>query len=110
MKIHNVINILKYNKQDLLIKSIRPTIKNAKTEPFKTFSYAAPHTHRVTNNLKKQTQLNVAYNTNNKLSRLIRNHQNKTAIMKQCGVYKLNCLSCNSVYVGQTERLIFEII
>ena len=63
-----------------------------------TFTYHSPLIHKVTN---KNTNLNIAFRTGNTIYNQIYNRlpQNK---MNASRIYRLQCKTCNRLYVGQT--------
>jgi transposase-like protein len=69
-----------------------------------TFTYHRPLTHKVTS-LLKHTNLNIAFRTSNTIYMQLCDEvpQNK---MNSSGIYRLQCKSCHSSYVGQTGRSI----
>ncbi len=46
----------------------------------------------------------IAFKTNHNLGRYIKNNKSKTAKLEKSGVYRLNCGTCDKVYIGQTGR------
>ena len=48
--------------------------------------------------------LNIRFKTNNKLSSFIKNNKSKNSKDKKSGVYKLECGTCDKVYISQTGR------
>lgn len=53
----------------------------------------------------KEHHVKIEYKTNNKLWKLIKyNKEEIEEKQKRSEVYKLNCGSCNGVYIGQTGK------
>jgi len=53
--------------------------------------------------LFKNTDVKVAFTTNNNIERLLSIHCNQTQNKyDKCGIYQLTCPSCNKKYIGQT--------
>jgi len=53
----------------------------------------------------KKYGLNIAYSVPNTLNKYIKRHKDKIDLKSQKEVvYKIDCLNCNSSYVGQTKR------
>ena len=85
------------------IRKAFPTIKSDFNLGYKTITYTGKLTQHVGKHLKKHN-IKIAYRTNNKLGKLIKNNKNKTKKEQKCGVYKLKCGSCAKIYIGQTGR------
>ena len=58
----------------------------------------------VITNLFRKTDINIAWQTNNTIQRLLMQRQQTPDIYTQSGVYKLTCTDCKKAYVGQTGR------
>ena len=82
------------------------TNNNSKKESWATFTYFGKATKTITK-LFKDTQLRIAYKTNNtirkRLSPNIRNNDPQQQYDK-CGVYCITCPDCDRKYIGQTGR------
>jgi hypothetical protein len=65
-----------------------------------TFTYHSPLIHKL-KNLPKYTNLNIAFGTTNTICNQLCDKvpQNK---INPSGIYRLKCINCNSLYVGQT--------
>lgn len=93
------INIIK----QIAINNGYPSNKEKKKDNYKTIEYIGPITNQISKTLKNNG-INIAFKTNNNLSKYINNKKEKVDKINQSGVYKLNCGSCNAIYVGQTGR------
>lgn len=59
---------------------------------------------KQTRNILKKPGWNIAYRTDNSLSRLInKKKSNQDKYNNNSGVYKLNCTECSQYYIGQTR-------
>jgi len=99
------INLLQKLKQRIQRKLSHPTLpsKNSDTK-WTTFTDSTPQIKKITN-IFKQTNVKIAYKTNNTILRLTRPTTN-TPIPPHAnsGVYALTCNTWKQVYVGQTGR------
>ena len=72
-----------------------------------TFTYVGPQTKFITK-LFKNTNLNIAYKTNNTIGKLLTPNNTSTSDkFNKSGIYQLTCLDCNMKYIGQTGRSIY---
>ena len=55
-------------------------------------------------NIFSHTELNIAYRAINTLFNRLQNTQETQAKFQKSRIYKLACRTCNSAYVGQTDR------
>jgi hypothetical protein len=69
-----------------------------------TCTYHSPLIHKFTN-LFKNTNLHIAFRTNNTILHYLR-HQSPHNKHNAIGIHKLQCTTCNKLYVGQTGRSI----
>lgn len=97
--IDDIITKKQYNKAIKLAYPCYP--KN--DSGFKTLTYNGKITHKVSKYLRKRN-IRIAFKTNNKLGKLIKNNKTKNKKENKCGVYKLKCGSCPKIYIGQTGR------
>jgi len=69
-----------------------------------TFTYTTPHIRKITN-IFKQTNVKIAFKTNNTILQLTR-PTTKTLIPPHAssGVYTLTCNTWKQIYVGQTSQ------
>ena len=69
------------------------------------FSYTGRET-RIITKLFKDTDLKIAYTTNNNLKKLLNTQKEKSPKNKynNSEVYQLNCPTCQKKYIGQTDR------
>ena len=66
------------------------------------FTYIGRETRSVTK-LFRNTQVKIAYGTNNNLGRLLRYNATGTENKyEKSGIYQLSCPTCNRKYIGQT--------
>ena len=79
-----------------------PTIPTP-NQKYKTLTYSGKLTNKVSKKLAG-TVLKIAYRTNNKLSKYIKNNKTKSSKQNKSGVYKLTCGTCPKFYIGQTGR------
>ena len=60
------------------------------------------------NNTMKKYNYKIGFRTDNKLEKLLKtknkNNNNGDDFIKKAGVYKINCESCDKIYIGQTGR------
>ncbi|KYN12115.1 hypothetical protein ALC57_15729, partial [Trachymyrmex cornetzi] len=72
--------------------------------------FTVPYIKNISKKFKSITEKNnfkIAYKPMNKLNSIIKTGKDKLDKMEQCNeVYKINCLNCESSYVGQTKRKI----
>ena len=70
-----------------------------------TFTHTSPQIRKATN-IFQHTNITIAFKYNNTLSRLSKpsNKTPPTAPYDKCGIYSLQCVTCNKEYVGQTSR------
>ena len=99
-------NILKKIQYKKAIKSIYPVLPS-KNKKFQVLTYFGEPSLDIANQLKR-LDLNVCFRTNNSLGKLIKNNKSKTPDDKKSGVYKLECGTCDKVYIGQTGRTFRE--
>ena len=67
-----------------------------------TFTNFIPLIRRITN-LFKQSNLKVAFRATNTIQQQL---TGKQTYKDPCGIYQLNCNTCNGMYVGQSGRAI----
>jgi hypothetical protein len=70
-----------------------------------TFTYTGKETRYITK-LFKETEINIAFKTNNTIKRIIKTnphieHKNR---YNSPGIYKLKCKDCPLQYIGKTGR------
>ena len=87
------------------MKLVYPTIINSNEKSFKAITYFGPCSSKLAKIIiDKNSDLNIAFTTCNKLGKHIRNNKDKTNKGDKSGIYKLKCGSCNKFYIGQTGR------
>ncbi|KAL1117764.1 hypothetical protein AAG570_004079 [Ranatra chinensis] len=69
---------------------------------YASFTYVGPETHKITNTLRKYG-ITPAFKTNNKIQNYICPKPDQK-VLDCSGVYKLQCNTCDLVYIGQTGR------
>jgi hypothetical protein len=67
-----------------------------------TFTFHSPLVYKVTN-LFKKNNLNIAFRATNTVQQQL---SPKPKSNNPSGIYRLECKTCNKVYVGQSDRLI----
>ena len=83
-------------------------ISNHTKTKWATFTYVGPQTKHITK-LFKNTNLQIAYKTNNTIQKLFTRTNTSTADkFDNCEIYQLTYLDCNKQYVGQTGRFFLE--
>ena len=79
-----------------------PAIKNTKRA---AFTYTSTQMRKITN-LFKHTNVRIAYKCTNTISHLSKPTNEATlpsSPYDRRGIYKLTCMTCDKVYVGQTS-------
>jgi hypothetical protein len=69
-----------------------------------SFTFHNPLVHKVTN-LFKNTTVNVAFRSTNIIYQQLQYHPYREP-SKLSGIYKLQCMTCNKSYVGQSSRTV----
>jgi len=78
--------------------------QNINKTKWASFTYVGKETRYITK-LFKNTNVKVAYSTNNNLGKHLPKQTTQKRNRYDCsGVYQLECLTCNKRYVGQTGR------
>jgi hypothetical protein len=94
-------------KRDIQLKLNQPHLPTAPVGITKwaTFTCTSPHIRKITN-LFKNTNVKVAFKSNNTISQLTK--PPTTTILPtpydRSGIYSLTCNTCKHAYVGQTSR------
>jgi hypothetical protein len=110
-EIDTIKTILQNNGYDVSIldRLNRPT-QNRKQETdnpkrkWAKFTYIGKETRLVTK-LFRDTQVKIAYTTNNNLDRILQYNSTGTENKYgKSGIYQLSCPTCNKKYIGQTGR------
>jgi hypothetical protein len=78
------------------------TISNG-TRKWETFTYVGKET-RVITKLFKNTNLRIAYKTNNTLQKHLQMKNIDPDKYNNSGIYEIKCNSCHLKYIGQTSR------
>ena len=69
--------------------------------------FTIPYLNKVSEKFKRLSHIhdfNIAYKPMNKMNTFIETGKDPLLKDYHCGVYKINCLNCESSYVGQTKR------
>jgi len=106
----NIIQNILYN-DSFPIRPHKPTIHTPAQQQvpqtpryrWATFTYIGKETSYITN-VFRQTDLRVAYRTNNTIKNLLMQKNLAPDQFSWSGAYKLTCPDCNKAYVGQTRR------
>jgi hypothetical protein len=107
-KEHNIIKqILTQNSYppNIIPKPKQPpntTSKTNKHEQRAIFTYFGHETHKITK-IFKDTQLKIAFRTNNTIQQHLFAKQPKNTT-NTSGIYRMKCLDCPQQYIGQTGR------
>jgi hypothetical protein len=109
-EIHIIKNTLQRNEYNanLIEKATSQSRKHNTHEERKqkakwaTFTYCSKDVRQITK-IFKDTQLNIAFRTQNTIENLLR-HKTKTEKYNSSGVYQMKCLDCPLSYTGQTGR------
>jgi hypothetical protein len=78
-------------------QALKSTAKNG---TWVTFTFDNPLVHKVTN-LFKNTNVNIAFRSTNTIYHQLQHHPIREP-SKLSGIYKLQCMTCNKSYVGQS--------
>jgi hypothetical protein len=90
-------------KLDNTVKAKKPLNKDSKEgKKWVTFTYTGNYIHSITK-LFKHKEVKIAYKTGNTVSDILKDTY-ITSKFDQAGIYKLMCMDCNKVYIGQTGR------
>jgi hypothetical protein len=94
-----------HNTQKIKPKQISPTISQTnKQEKRAIFTYFGHETYKITK-IFKDTQLKIAYRTNNTIQHhLFTKQPKKQDKYENSGIYSMKCLDCPQQYIGQTGR------
>jgi hypothetical protein len=100
-------SILQRIKERILQQLSQPTTqrkKMKKNTKWTTFTFTTPHIRKITN-LFKNTDIKIAFKTNNTLRQLTKPSAHTPTPPQECsGIYGLTCNTCQMTYVGQTSR------
>ena len=99
------ISTLRKLKQRTRQQLSQPTTPGKKkSTKWTTFTYTTPHIRKITN-LFKNTDVKIAFKTNNTLRQLTKTPPHTpTPPQESSGIYALTCKTCQQTYVGQTSR------
>jgi len=106
--IHNILhnNSFPIPQQKIPTQNTKTQDTPQPTHTWANFTYIGKETSYITN-IFRQTDLKMAFRTNNTLGNLLANKHRQRDTYSHSGVYKLNCPKCNKAYVGQTGRQFF---
>ncbi len=99
------INKLENNiKQKINMKNNNNNIDNINQNEYKytTMTYYGHISNKIAK-LFKNTNIKIAYKTNNKILNKITNNTDTQQHNKN-GIYKIKCTDCNKYYIGQTKK------
>lgn len=100
----NLIDKLVHKKRhNKIIREIYPIINDNSNKKYKVITYVGKHNNTLAK-FFKQEEVNIAYRTKNNLGRYIKNNKDRNNKENNSGVYKLNCGTCNKIYIGQSGR------
>lgn len=99
--VNSILNKKKYKKA---LELIFPRQQKNNQERYSVITYIGETSNKIGSVLTKKLNINVAFKTNNTLSKHIKNNKSKTDKEQKSGVYKLNCENCECTYIGQTGR------
>lgn len=67
--------------------------------------------HHITNHLKpvmKQQKIDIVFSSNNKLKDALGNPKDKLEDHQKSGIYRILCVDCQKIYIGQSRRNILK--
>lgn len=104
------------NKIDTLIekhsqKLRQMNISTLNREPTQSRKVPITFAPSITNKIQSifnKHNLQVLYNSTNKLSTLLGSTKDKTPTEDKSGIYSIKCSDCNDIYIGQTRRKISD--
>jgi hypothetical protein len=98
---NHLLTKLRCNIQQKLNQPRPPTTPNLHTK-WATFTYSSPHVRKITN-LSKNTNVKVAFKSNNTIAQLTKPPTTTTpnpAPYDKSGIYSVTCNTCKQVNVG----------
>jgi hypothetical protein len=105
--LNNINNILQQNNYNINIiastkKEKLNTSKNQEKTKWAMFTYMEKETRKITK-IFQNTTIKIAYRTKNNIQHILRPklHRDK---YDNNGIYRMKCLDCPMVYIGQTGR------
>lgn len=82
---------------------VEPPINNiTNNEKYFPLTYIGPVSYKIANIFNNHC--NIAFKPLNSLNRFFVQNKDKIPLLDKCGVYKLKCNDCNSIYIGRTYR------
>ena len=97
-------SILKHHRSKLNYSTIfKPAPDNLNKSYFR-IQYMGKQSLEIANVIKETTEKTPAFYNKYNLNSLLSNNKTRKDPLLSSGVYKLNCNSCSSVYIGQTGR------
>jgi hypothetical protein len=99
-----IAQILENNGYSPQTKNKRPSKNNiVQKDKWITFMYTGPSVRTITK-LFRNTNMKVAFRTNNTIKQHIKAKEKITDKYDLCGVYQMSCKDCNLKYISQTGR------
>jgi len=81
----------------------RRIVPNADSKPRLILPYIGNNTHKIVRMIRSSLDINFGFLTGKKLCNIVCNHKESYQI-KNNGIYKIKCDSCNDCYIGETFR------
>ncbi|KAJ8944183.1 hypothetical protein NQ318_016163, partial [Aromia moschata] len=79
--------------------------KDTDNSKFASLPYEPKFTRRL-DKIFKNININLVYNSKNKLQTLLGNPKDKINNNEKSGIYEISCKDCDQKYIGQTKRSI----
>jgi hypothetical protein len=95
-------NLIKKHKHKKLIQNTTTLTQNKNSRYIKLPFH--PQLTKGLNKIFKSVDTKISFSSNNKLKHLLGNTKDKIDASNKSGIYKINCSSCDSAYIGQTRR------
>lgn len=100
----NLINKMIHKKQKQLITNmIYPNIKDTHNKKFVSIPYIGNLSQKIAK-LIKTDNTQISFHTLHNTGKTLINTKTPIPEDEKCGIYKLKCDDCNTVYIGQTGR------
>jgi hypothetical protein len=98
-----------YNRKQIIrldnairINEHQKTAESKDQKKWVTFTYTGNYIRTITK-LFKHTKVQIAFKTRNTIGNLLKEMRNINKL-EQAGIYRLKCMDCQKVYIGQTGR------
>jgi len=95
----HTINNLKKKLTSRKVQKEKQEQEITQNKKWMTFTYYSPQIRRITN-LFKNTNIEIAFRTTNTIQQQL--NIGKVNLTNPNGIYRLQCMTCNRVYIGQT--------